>query len=176
MHRLDLVSDCANCAGLCCELTTFEASEDFAFDKPSGQRCLHLSATARCAIHTEREQRGFRGCVGYECFGAGPRATSLFQRDPLPTRIEGFRIMRALAELAWLLQQAQTLCNERMAALRCELACELDHVRVLSSGPAQALLGCDVSAIEARGHALLQRVGAALGGRRGIACSSERQR
>ena len=176
MRRLDWVSDCASCAGLCCELTTFEASEDFAFDKPSGERCPHLRASARCAIHAERAQHGFGGCVGYECFGAGPRATRLFQSEPLPIRIEGFRIMRALTEHAWLLQQAQALCSERMAALRCELACELDRVQALIDGPAPALLACDAGALEARGHTLLQRVGAALGGRGGIACTSERPR
>jgi hypothetical protein len=176
MRRLEFLSDCASCAGLCCELTAFEVSEDFACDKPAGERCPHLSASSRCGIHTERAQHGFRGCELYECFGSGPRATSLFQTEPLAVRIEGFRILRALAELAWLLHEAQALCTERMVELRCELARELDRVQAVGSGSAHGVLACDVGALEAHGHALLQRVGAALGGREGSGCASERRR
>ncbi|MCY1016082.1 hypothetical protein [Pyxidicoccus sp. MSG2] len=36
MPRPDLVPDCSACTALCCVATSFERSEDFAFDKPVG--------------------------------------------------------------------------------------------------------------------------------------------
>jgi hypothetical protein len=67
--------DCGRCAALCCLALAFDRSPLFAFDKPAGVGCAHLDARHRCAIHSERERRGFRGCATYDCLGAGQRVT-----------------------------------------------------------------------------------------------------
>ena len=77
MRRADLVPDCGRCAALCCIATSFEASEDFAFDKAAGTGCRYLTRDCRCAIHDQLAERGFRGCAAYECFGAGPDRKSV---------------------------------------------------------------------------------------------------
>jgi hypothetical protein len=73
MDHPSLRPDCGRCAALCC-LLAFDRSELFAFDKPAGRPCRHLDGHA-CAIHGERERRGFAGCVSYDCLGAGQRVT-----------------------------------------------------------------------------------------------------
>ncbi|MFO0601446.1 MAG: hypothetical protein U0228_39460 [Myxococcaceae bacterium] len=70
----DLVPDCARCAALCCRLTSFARSEDFAFTRHAGEACRHL-AGHRCAVHAERIERGLQGCTVYSCFGAGQALT-----------------------------------------------------------------------------------------------------
>jgi hypothetical protein len=75
MKKIDLRADCANCAALCCMALAFDRSRQFAIDKPAGQSCLHLDACGACTIHHERVERGFPGCVNFDCLGAGQRVT-----------------------------------------------------------------------------------------------------
>ena len=78
MRRPDLVPDCGSCAALCCVATSFEAYEDFAFDKAAGVACRYLMRDCRCAIPDALVERGFRGCAAYDCYGASQRATRAF--------------------------------------------------------------------------------------------------
>ncbi|MBP1934507.1 pentapeptide repeat-containing protein [Ammoniphilus resinae] len=66
-----LTSDCQNCFGLCCVALPYAKSADFALHKNGGEPCRNLSAEYRCGIHEQLRDKGFRGCVSYECFGAG---------------------------------------------------------------------------------------------------------
>ena len=70
-----LRADCARCAGLCCVALAFDRSALFAEDKPAGQPCRQLDTDDRCAIHAQRVQRGYAGCVAYDCLGAGQLVT-----------------------------------------------------------------------------------------------------
>jgi hypothetical protein len=73
-----LRADCANCIGLCCVLLAFDQGPLFGCDKPAGVACRHLDAADRCAIHAERDARGFAGCALYDCLGAGQAVTAMF--------------------------------------------------------------------------------------------------
>ncbi|MBO9670437.1 MAG: hypothetical protein J7485_07965 [Sphingobium sp.] len=75
MTTIDLRADCANCAALCCVALAFDRSALFAIDKAAGEPCPHLDACGACTIHAERAERGFQGCVNFDCLGAGQRAT-----------------------------------------------------------------------------------------------------
>ncbi len=75
MNIPDLRADCARCAALCCVALAFDKSKHFGFDKAAGQRCPNLSDGGACRIHAARAQRGFGGCVSYDCLGAGQRVT-----------------------------------------------------------------------------------------------------
>src|SRR3954451_3925369 len=70
-----LEADCANCAALCCAAPAFAKSSDFAIDKPAGTPCPNLADDFRCSIHERLEERGFKGCTVFDCFGAGQRIT-----------------------------------------------------------------------------------------------------
>jgi uncharacterized protein YjbI with pentapeptide repeats len=108
----ELRADCANCVALCCIALPFAASADFAIDKPAGTPCRHLRVDFGCGIHDHLRDAGFRGCVVYDCFGAGQRVTQAFGRDwrthpelraPMFT---AFTAMRQLHELLWYLDDA----------------------------------------------------------------------
>lgn len=73
--------DCARCAALCCVAPAFDAGQGFGYDKPAGEPCLHLQADNRCGIHAALVSQGFAGCASFDCFGAGQRATALFEAD-----------------------------------------------------------------------------------------------
>jgi Pentapeptide repeats (8 copies) len=109
--------DCASCVGLCCVAPAFSASADFAIDKPAGAACPNLLADFRCGIHARLRERGFPGCVAYDCFGAGQRVSrELFggadwRGDPAVAgaMFATFADVRHLHELLWYLARALEL-------------------------------------------------------------------
>lgn len=72
--RKTLSIDCAGCKGLCCRELYFSKSDGFPADKPAGKPCAYLMPDFRCGIHNELEERGMKGCMAYDCFGAGQAA------------------------------------------------------------------------------------------------------
>lgn len=170
MRRLDLVADCASCAAICCTATAFDASEDFACDKPAGVRCGNLRRDGRCAIHGELAARGFAGCAIYDCHGAGPRVTRAFAGrgdEAAAERDAAFLVLRVVHELVWLLDEAARLCPAE-SAVAGEVASQLAALEAIAAGPVARLAAVDVAAHEASARAVLRRVGSALGGRRGF--------
>lgn len=161
MRRPDLVPDCGSCAALCCVATSFERSDDFAYDKPAGVRCTNLTAGDQCSIHTERVERGFVGCTLFDCYGAGQRVTRDFGREPSAASERAFYVLRDVHELLFLLTQAAALCPLSDAALRAQIDALVGVLDALRDPP-QLSLGKH----RAAAHALLRRVGEALGGRR----------
>ena len=71
-----LKADCSACAGLCCVVPPFDALQGFGFDKPAETPCRHLCTDHRCGIHDQLIDRGFEGCVAFDCHGAGQRLTA----------------------------------------------------------------------------------------------------
>ena len=157
----DLASSCPDCLGLCCVATSFDRGPAFAFSKASGEACQHLTAAHRCAIHAAREHLGMSGCLGYECHGAGQRASALALDDDARQRT--FLALRELHELLWLLTEAARLCPASHQELRAELAAQ---VQALADVPARRpALEAALRQREPGARALLRQVGDALGGR-----------
>ena len=148
----DLTPDCARCDALCCVLLAFDASDAFGFDKPACTACTHLAPDNACRIHAGLDQQGFRGCVLFDCHGAGQRITGQvfagrsWRDDPglMPDMTDAFRTLRRLHEAALLLQQAARLpLSPAQEASRHRLLANLDLGRdwteaglhALSAGP-----------------------------------------
>ncbi len=161
--RLDLRADCTRCAALCCVAPAFTASADFAIDKGAGRPCPHLGQDFRCGIHEELRERGFPGCVVYDCFGAGQKVTQVvgdgadWRRSPdrAPLMFATFHVMRQLHELLWLLTEALTL--SAAGPLRGEVQAAVAHVESLSLADPEDLARTDVVAVRATANALLVR-------------------
>jgi hypothetical protein len=170
MTRPDLISNCSQCAALCCVATAFDAGTDFGFDKAAGERCRYLSGEQRCSIHARRHELGFAGCAIYDCHGAGQRVTRAFlsRRGEELERDRAFLALRSVHELLWLLSEASALCPREHSTLRTELAHELERLDALAYGPLPELVEIELGPHSARAHALLRRVGVALGGRTGL--------
>ena len=71
-----LKADCSACVALCCVIPPFDAVQGFGFDKPAETPCHHLCADHRCGIHGGLIEKGFSGCVAFDCLGAGQRLTA----------------------------------------------------------------------------------------------------
>lgn len=68
-----LTIDCERCCGLCCVALYFSQMDGFPEDKPAGKACVNMSSDFRCTVHDQLAQRGLKGCLAYDCFGAGQR-------------------------------------------------------------------------------------------------------
>ena len=73
----NLRADCENCFGLCCVALYFSASEGFPLDKDAGQPCLNLQSDFRCCVHKSLIERGLKGCIAFDCFGAGQKVAQI---------------------------------------------------------------------------------------------------
>lgn len=120
-----LKADCTACVGLCCVVSPFDAVQGFGFDKPAHTPCPHLCADFRCGIHETLEARGFRGCVVFDCQGAGQRVTRHYsgrnwRDDPelAQAMYEAYTVMRGLHETMALLYTASVhVADARIAAM-----------------------------------------------------------
>ncbi|WP_230858647.1 pentapeptide repeat-containing protein [Actinoplanes aureus] len=130
----------------------------------------------RCDIHEELPRRGFRGCVVFDCFGAGQRITqeTFGGRDwRSAPELAGdmfavLPVMRQLHELMWYLTEALALDEARR--LHPELRAALTETDGLAAGTPAELRVLDVHAYRGRVNPLLRRasemVRAKAGGRR----------
>ncbi|MCF4097728.1 hypothetical protein [Maritalea mediterranea] len=73
MAAFSLEPECDHCVAYCCAAFAFDKGAYFAFDKPANVPCPHLQNDHFCGIHDKLDQKGFSGCVRYNCFGAGQR-------------------------------------------------------------------------------------------------------
>ncbi|MCJ7996833.1 hypothetical protein J5N58_20425 [Rhizobium cremeum] len=114
MNVISLRSDCERCAALCCVGLAFDRSDLFAIDKEAGSPCPNLNACGRCRIHSNLADVGFRGCVQYDCLGAGQRVVQDFfggkswleNADLLAPMMEAFWVTRIAHEHLELLEVA----------------------------------------------------------------------
>jgi len=166
MHRTNLVPDCGSCDALCCVATSFTTSRAFAFDKPAGVACPHLTQRNRCGIHDQLAARGFPGCAAYDCHGAGQRVTGTFasRRGSERERDECFRILREIHELLWQLTAAIRLCPDGCKDLRSAIAQQIDALDGIAVSSAAVWLATDLGPLRTAQRALLRWVGDALAG------------
>ena len=159
--RADLQADCTRCLALCCVGPGQIASADFALDKPPGRPCVHLRADDRCGIHDDLRERGFAGCVAYDCFGAGQhvvQVTFAGRRTRDPAMDDVLPVLRQLHELRWYLSDVL----DRPAAGSVHPAARLlrDALVRLGEGSPDELLALDVAAERAAVVPVLRRASA----------------
>lgn len=161
-----LHADCASCAGLCCVALPFAPSTEFAIDKAAGEPCPNLDRAHRCTIHAELPQRGFSGCVTFDCFGAGQQVTQVtFDGSTWQTRPEiagpmfaAFGVMRQLHEIRWYLADA---ARQDLPPGSLEDVAQWErHLVGCTKLPADELLRVDLAGLRGEVSALLTTVSA----------------
>lgn len=117
IRRSSLKPDCGKCFGLCCVALYFSAQEGFPVDKEAGKPCVHLQSDYRCRVHDQLAEKGLKGCLSFDCFGAGQKVSQVtFKGEawhqasvPAAAMFDAFSIMRQLHEMLWLLIEARGL-------------------------------------------------------------------
>jgi uncharacterized protein YjbI with pentapeptide repeats len=146
-----LRADCANCFGLCCVALHFSASEGFPNTKKAGKPCINLQKDFRCSVHDSLSNRGLKGCIAYECFGAGQRISQgtfegkswLVFHDTKNQMFDAFLVMRQIHELLWYLEEAVTL--KAATSISSELEAALIETRQLTDLDKDLILKLDLT-------------------------------
>lgn len=159
--RQNLRADCENCFGLCCVALYFSASEGFPIDKDAGQPCLNLLPDFRCNVHKNLREKGLKGCIAFDCFGAGQKVSQVsfggydWRKVPETAKqmFEVFLIMRQIHELLWYLTEALTLQPAR--PIHGALTSMLEETERLTRLSPNSLLELEVAVHRAEVNTLL---------------------
>lgn len=157
----ELKSDCQNCFALCCVALPYGKSADFPFDKDGGDPCRNLCSTCTCAIHSQLREKGFRGCVSYECFGAGQHVSQTIykgldwrkNKEHADEMFAVFPIVQQLHEMLWYLKQAMNL--KETLPIRTNLQWSYEETVELPLRKPADILHIDVTAHRSKVNALL---------------------
>ncbi|GGF85607.1 pentapeptide repeat-containing protein [Paenibacillus aceti] len=159
----NLQSDCERCFGLCCVALAYVKSADFAFDKMDGVPCPNLCSDHRCGIHAHLRDKGFHGCITYECFGAGQHISQEtyngndWRENPELSQemFAIFPIVQQLHEMLYYLDQALNL--QETSSIRSELQTIYERTLALTKLSPAEILNLDVPAHRAIVNPLLQK-------------------
>lgn len=119
-YALKLKIDCKNCSGLCCVSLYCTKTDGFPANKEAGIPCEYLDSDYGCNIHSKLSEKNYKGCIAYDCFGAGQRATQLcltngtWKTNPKQADIifETFMIVFQLHQMLWYLMEAFQLTSD----------------------------------------------------------------
>lgn len=117
--RNSLAIDCRSCAGLCCVSLYCAKVDGFPENKAAGVPCKYLEKDFRCRIHDSLQDRGLKGCMAYDCFGAGQKTTQIFRsrgdwKENPVISAEMFRVFHRIFQLhqmKWFLLEALALAD-----------------------------------------------------------------
>lgn len=162
--RRNLRADCGNCFGLCCVALYFSSMEGFPIDKDAGQPCLNLQLDFRCCVHKSLKEQGLKGCIAFDCFGAGQKVSQVsfnghdWRKGPefAKQMFEVFLIMRQLHELLWYLTEALTLQPTR--PIHGVLSAMRDETERLTHLSPDFLMELDMAVHRADVNTLLEKI------------------
>ena len=112
--------DCGKCSGICCVALYCMKTDGFPENKEAGVPCKHLMSDFRCDIHTVLANKNMKGCLAYDCFGAGQKVTQIcYPNEDWKTNPEKaneifqvFMIVFQLHQMAWYLLESLSLITD----------------------------------------------------------------
>lgn len=111
---------CDKCSGICCVALYCMKTDGFPENKEAGVPCKHLMSNFRCDIHSVLANKNMKGCLAYDCFGAGQKVTqSFYPNEDWKTNSEKaneifqvFMIVFQLHQMAWYLLESLPLVTD----------------------------------------------------------------
>lgn len=146
----ELKINCEKCFGLCCVALYFSASEGFPTNKDAGIPCINLQPNFTCLVHKNLRNKGLKGCIAYDCFGAGQKVAQVtygghdWRKVPETSKqmFEAFLLMRQLHEMLWYLEEAMLL--QRNPNIKKDMGSLLEEIHQLTLLEADSLLALEV--------------------------------
>jgi len=155
--------DCEKCSGLCCVALYFAKSEGFPADKAPGEPCKNLMSDFRCSIHSKLAQCKLKGCMAFDCFGAGQKVTQSIYLNKIwcntPKKAseiyDVFLIIYRLHQMLWYLLEASAIAPAAMLEKDMEaLILENEHMTNL---PPDEILTLDIDNYRTRVNQVLKK-------------------
>lgn len=155
--------NCEKCTGLCCVALYYIKTDGFPANKEIGVPCKHLMRDFRCAIHASLARKNLRGCLAYDCFGAGQKVTELYSSyvtwksnsEKAEEIFEVFQIVFQLHQMAWYLFEALRFMTEKLLTENIE-ALLLENEQLSNQSP-EAILRLDIEEYRSRVNQALEQ-------------------
>lgn len=160
----DLKIDCKKCFGLCCVALYFSKIEGFPNNKEAGKPCVNLQSNFDCSIHNNLREKGLKGCIAYDCFGAGQKVAQVtykgkdWVKSPQIANqmFDVFLIMRQLHEMLWYLTQSYNL--EESISIRDEIKLKIEETEKITIMEPMELLNVDITTHRFKVNQILKKV------------------
>lgn len=156
--------DCKKCSGLCCVALYCMKTDGFPENKQAGVPCKNLMIDFRCEIHGLLTAKKMKGCLAYDCFGAGQKVTqSYYDNENWRTNPdkadEIFRIFMKVVQLhqiAWYLLEALSFVKEE--GLKADIEALIAENTQMTAGTAAEFLAIDIANYKMRADQILKKV------------------
>ena len=155
---------CEACSGLCCVALYFSKYDGFPADKAAGTPCRNLGRDFKCIIHKELGKKKMKGCLAYDCCGAGQLVTALYgernwSSDPQDAQeiYDVFVKTFYLQQMLWYLTEVMTLLPARPLWKQAE-SCITQLSGILQTNPKE-ILNFGMEEFGPRANALLKNAG-----------------
>ena len=157
--------DCANCLGLCCVALYFSKAEGFPENKKPGVPCRHLQPDYKCNIHSQLSGHGLKGCMAYDCFGAGQHVTRFLSERPdwssIPKEeaniiFNSYLTIMQIHQTLWYLTSASALRLKSQEKEQLRQMCEKG--RKLTDQPLEILQTLDIEPFRKSSNNLLKQI------------------
>ena len=159
--KYDLKANCSKCFGLCCTALYFSKTEGFPQNKEARKPCLNLEGDFRCKVHDKLDIKGLKGCMAYECLGAGQKVAQVTYKGDSWRKNEKkskemfdvFTIMIQLHEMMWYLSEAFRIQRNDDEKRKVELM--LEEIDKLTRLDAKSILDLNIEQYRKRVNKLL---------------------
>jgi uncharacterized protein YjbI with pentapeptide repeats len=159
-----LKADCSKCSGLCCTALFFSKIDGFPENKKAGKPCTKLENNYRCKIHHELEKYNMKGCIGYDCFGAGQHVTQCIYKGETWQTSQGqskeifdvFVIIFQLYQIRYFLEESKIIIPAKK--LWNDIQNLIDENEVLCNSDSQSILEIDIETYRNKINIILKQV------------------
>ena len=156
--------DCSKCSGLCCTALLFMKMDGFPENKKEGKPCSKLQNNYRCKIHNELEKQNMKGCLGYDCFGAGQYVTQcIYKGETWQTLKEKakeifdvFIIIFQLYQIRYFLEESKTIIPAR--ELWSDIEKLINENEAICNSNSQNILDTDIDSYRNKVNIILKQV------------------
>jgi uncharacterized protein YjbI with pentapeptide repeats len=157
-------ADCSQCSGLCCTALFFSKIDGFPENKKAGKPCINLEKNFQCKIHGELEKRKMKGCIGYDCFGAGQQVTQIIYsgqtwQNTLEQAKEIFDVYNTVFQLyhiRFFLLEAMAILPAKM--LRNDIKLLIDENEIICNSKPGDIMKFDTENYRNRANVFLKQV------------------
>jgi hypothetical protein len=160
----ELKISCEKCSGLCCVALYCMKTDGFPADKEGGKPCKHLMGDFRCDMHAKLAEKNMKGCLSYDCFGAGQKVTRIYGADKNwrlnPEKASEifrvFLIVFQLHQMEWYLLESLSLDVDEQ--LKGDIKALINENESMTSKSPENILKLDIDQYQLRVNQVLKQV------------------
>lgn len=156
--------DCEKCSGLCCTALFFSKMDGFPENKVAGKPCRQLQNNYSCKIHSELKERNMKGCIGYDCFGAGQHVTQYIykgktwqtSKEQAKEIFDVFVIISQLYQIRYFLEESKIIITAK--ELWSDIQSLIDENEDLCNSTPHTILDIDIEMYRSKVNNILKKV------------------